>query len=266
MDAEWLATLCAKDYLFPLHWPAVTWLVNLGYIPIILMLWRRRRDAGLLAPRETGVVLGCLSLVVIFAGAVVLHGWSVALAIQLQPSRIFWMLDFLAVTYAVWFICEDVRASPRRAAIGAAVLLLLTVLRGGYVAMVRFPERPMFALDVKDDDWGRAMAWARTATDAGSSWLASPFHAAIYGTSVRVAGHRDVFVEEIKDSAIGMYDRPVAMRTRERVAALGDFSTLTPERVRALARHYEIDYLVTEQALDLPAAFRSGRLTVYRLR
>jgi hypothetical protein len=266
MDAEWLATLGAKDYLFPLHWPAVTWLVNLGYIPIILMLWRRRRDAGLLAPRETGVVLGCLSLVVIFAGAVVLHGWSVALAIQLQPSRIFWMLDFLAVTYAVWFICEDVRASPRRAAIGAAVLLLLTVLRGGYVAMVRFPERPMFALDVKDDDWGRAMAWARTATDAGSSWLASPFHAAIYGTSVRVAGHRDVFVEEIKDSAIGMYDRPVAMRTRERVAALGDFSTLTPERVRALARHYEIDYLVTEQALDLPAAFRSGRLTVYRLR
>jgi hypothetical protein len=81
-----------------------------------------------------------------------------------------------------------------------------------------------------------------------------------------VAGHRDVFVEEIKDSAIGMYDRPVAMRTRERVAALGDFSTLTPDRVRALATQYDIDYLITEQALDLPAAFRSGRLTVYRLR
>jgi hypothetical protein len=266
MDAEWLATLNAKDYLFPLHWPAPAWLVNLGYIPVILMLWRRRRDASLLAPRETGVVAGCLSLVVIFAVAVVLHGWNIALAIQLQPSRIFWMIDFMAITYAVWFLCEDVRPSARRAAIGAAVILLLTVIRGGYVALVRFPERPMFALGINDNDWGRAMAWGRTSTEVGSAWLANPFHAAIYGTSVRVAGHRDVFVEEIKDSAIGMYDRPVAMRTRERVAALGDFSTLTPERVRALASQYDIDYLVTEQALDLPAAFRSGRLTVYRLR
>jgi hypothetical protein len=63
-----------------------------------------------------------------------------------------------------------------------------------------------------------------------------------------------------------MYDRPVAMRTRDRIAALGNFSTLTPERGRALAGEYALDYLVTEQALDLPAAFRSGRLTVYRLR
>ena len=266
MDAEWLATLDAKDYLFPLHWPAPAWLVNLGYIPIILALWRRRRDAGLLTARETGVVAGCLSLVAIFAVAVVLHGWNIALAIQLQPSRIFWMLDFMAITYAVWFVCEDVRPSSRRPPIGATVILSLTVLRGGYVAMVRFPERPMFALGINDNDWGRAMAWARTSTNAASAWLADPFHAAIYGTSVRVAGHRDVFVEEIKDSAIGMYDRPVAMRTRERVAALGDFSTLTPDRARALATQYEIDYLVTEQALDLPAAFRSGRLTVYRLR
>ncbi len=266
MDGEWLATLDTKDYLFPLQWPAAAWLVNLGYIPIILLLWRRRRDAGLLAPRETGMVIGALALVVIFAIAVVLHHWHIALAIQMQPARIFWMLDFLAIAYVVWLICEHVTVSHRRAALGAAVVLLLTLTRGGYVAMVRFPERPMFALGIRDDDWGRVMSWARTSTDRGSAWLADPFHAAVYGTSVRVAGHRDVFVEQIKDSAIGMYDRPVAMRTRDRIAALGNFSTLTAEHARALARQYALDYLVTEQALDLPVAFRSGRLTAYRLR
>ena len=32
-------------------------------------------------------------------------------------------------------------------------------------------------------------------------------HAAHYGTSLRMAGARDVFVEGTKDAAIGMYDR-----------------------------------------------------------
>ena len=64
---------------------------------------------------------------------------------------------------------------------------------------------------------------------------------------------RDVFVEAIKDGAVGMYDRRVALRTRERVEALGDFTTLTPERARALAAQYDLDYLVAEQRAG-PAA------------
>ena len=93
-----------------------------------------------------------------------------------------------------------------------------------------------------------------------------PEHAVRYGTSLRVAGERDVCVEAIKDRAIGMYDRGMAMRTRERVAAVGDFHTLTPERARALAQQYDLHYLVTEQALALPVAFSSGDLRVYALR
>jgi hypothetical protein len=108
------------------------------------------------------------------------------------------------------------------------------------------------------------MAWARTSAP-GSGWLAAPDHAARYGTSVRVAGHRDVFVEAIKDAAVGMYDRSVALRTRDRVEALGAFPELTPDRARSLADEYAIDYLVTEQTLDLPLAFSSGRIRVYRL-
>jgi hypothetical protein len=110
------------------------------------------------------------------------------------------------------------------------------------------------------------MAWALASSDVSSHWLADPVHAALYGTSVRVAGHRDVLVEEIKDAAIGMYSRPVAMRTRERLDALGNFGGLTASRARELSAQYGLDYLVTEASLDLPIAFRSGSIVVYRLR
>ena len=143
--------------------------------------------------------------------------------------------------------------------------MLLSAIRGGYVTRVEFPERPFARLDIADDDWGRAMTWAQS-TDAGAGWVADPLHAVRYGTSLRAAAGRDVLVEAVKDSAIGMYDRDVAMRTKERLDAIGDFAALTPERARALAATYDLDYLVTEHALELPLAFESGALHVYRLR
>ena len=75
-----------------------------------------------------------------------------------------------------------------------------------------------------------------------------------------------MFVEISKDLAIGMYDRPTAMRTRDRLAAIGDFHALTPARVRELAATYELDYLVTTERLELPVVFASGTLTVYSVR
>ena len=86
---------------------------------------------------------------------------------------------------------------------------------------------------------------------ARSGWLADPMHAVLYGTSLRVAGERDVYVEAVKDAAIGMYERSVAIRTRDRIAAVGDFAALTPERARP-GRAVRLDYLVAEQPLDLP--------------
>ncbi len=130
---------------------------------------------------------------------------------------------------------------------------------------VEFPDRRVVQVDVGETDWGRAMAWART-SPRGSGWLAAPDHAARYGTSVRVAAERDVFVEGIKDVAVGMYDRAVAMRTRDRVAAIGDFTALTVARARELAQEYDLDYLVTEDALELPLEFESGTVRIYRLR
>ena len=83
---------------------------------------------------------------------------------------------------------------------------------------------------------------------------------------MRVAGERDVFVEGVKDAAIGMYERDVAIRTRDRLQELEDFDQMTPERARALAARYGLDFLVTTERLDLPVAYSSGLLQVYRLR
>jgi hypothetical protein len=144
------------------------------------------------------------------------------------------------------------------------ILVLCSAARGAYALVVEFPDRSLARIDIPDTDWGRVMRWART-TATDSYWVADPLHAVRYGTSVRVAGERDVFVEGVKDQAIGTYDRGVAMRTRERLAAVGDFGALDADRGRALAREYGLDYLVTDRMLDLPVAFSSGALRVYRL-
>jgi hypothetical protein len=264
MDGAWLATLADKDYLFPLQWSWDAWLVNLGYIPVILWIYRSRSRAGIATAQELGLVAGCMALVAVFAAAVPLNAVGLALAVQLQPGRIFWMLDLFAVVYLVWRLGEGAAASPRRAQWLAAALAIVSIARGVYLKLVTFPDRPLAEVFVRDDDWGRAMAWAQT-TDVESAWLADPGHAAIYGTSVRLAGHRDVLVEPLKDGALGMYDRSVAMRTQERLKAIGHFGAMTPHHARSLAARYGLHYLITDQPLDLPIAFSSGRLAVYSI-
>ena len=96
--------------------------------------------------------------------------------------------------------------------------------------------------------------------------LADPGHSWKYGTSVRVSATRDVFLEDVKDSAIAIYSRGVAERVVERAAAIGDFTTLTPDRARALATKYDLDYLVTETRLDLPQAYGNAQFHIYTLK
>ena len=265
MDGEWLATLVTKDYLFPLDWPPYAWFLNLIAPAVIAIVYRCRRHAAQLEPGERGLVWGCLSLLIVFAAALPLNAARLAIVIQLQIPRVFWMLDFLGTVYAVWALAEWRTVDRRRARLTFAVILLMSVARSAYILAVRFPERAVAEIAIADTDWGRVMAWART-TPRDTSWLAHPLHAVHYGTSLRVAGQRDVFVEGIKDAAIGMYERDVAIRTRDRLAELDTFDAMTPEEARSLAARHGIDYLVTEQPLALPIAFSSGVLRVYRLR
>ena len=266
MDPEWLAAIGEKDYLFPLQWPAHAWAVNFSYPVVIGLIWWLRRRTGVVRERETSLVFAAASLIVGFLCALPFHAFAVALAVQLQPARAFWMLDFLAVIYLAWLLAEYIPHGRRWAAVTVTVIIALAAaVRGVYVMRVEFPDRPFVQMRIPNDDWGRVMAFAR-ATDQSSGWLADPAHAARYGSSVRVAGERDVFVEALKDMALGMYDRSIAIRTRDRIRELSDFKSLTAAQARQLATTYNLKYLVSEGTLELPIVFETRTLRVYRLR
>lgn len=263
MDAAWLSLLESKDYLFPLQWPAYAWIFNLGYLVIVAAVYRVRSASGLTTDAERALVLGSSVLFVLFLLALVAHALRIAFSFQLQPARIFWMFDFLATAYAVWAVAEWRVPRAGRAAVAAAAIILVSVVRGAYV--LHEADRPVLQMGIRGDDWGAVMAFAKT-TDKASGWIADPLHAVLYGTSVRVAGERDVLVESVKDAAIGMYSREVAFRTQDRLVALGAFEGLTEERAHDVAATYDMDYLVIDRHLDLPLVFASGDLRVYKLR
>ena len=264
MDGEWLAAIGEKD-LYPFEWPFDAWLTNLITVPIIFYGWRARRRAAVLVPGETAVAVGALGLFALFLCWLPFNHARIALAVQVQLSRVFWMLDIFATIYLVWWLAEGTARPRYMPRIVACVLVLLSLGRGVYTVYVQFPDRKIFALDVQHEDWRNAMAFART-TDPASGWLADPIHAAKYGASLRAAGHRDVLLEALKDPAIAMYDRPTAMRLADRQRALQSLQWDTPDGARALARRFGLDYLVIDQELELPAVHRSGSLYIYRLR
>lgn len=267
MDADWLAAIGEKD-LYPSEWPFDAWLTNLVAVPIIVYAWRARRRAGLLVPGETALVAGALGLFVLFVCWLPFNAARVALAVQLQLSRVFWMLDIFGTIYLVWWLAEgtSVPAATRRRAIAVAgVVLALSTGRALYTTFVQFPDRRIFAIDVQHQDWRNAMAFART-TDSASGWLADPIHAAKYGASLRATGERDVLLEALKDPAIAIYDRPTAMRLAERARAQQSLAWDTPDGARGLARRFDLDYLVIDRQLELPLVHQAGSLFVYKLR
>jgi hypothetical protein len=187
----------------------------------------------------------------------------VALAVQFQFSRVFWVIDLLVAMYGIAAIGESLRA--RQAMMLALVLLAVSAARGGYVMLREHAERPLFQVSIPDSPWVDAMRWlARQPPDAHV--LADPGHAFTYGVSVRVAAARDVLLEDDKDAAIAMYSRAIAERVVDRRRALADFQSLTAPRARSLAERYDLNYLVTEATLPLPEVYRNARFRIYALK
>jgi hypothetical protein len=265
MDPEWLAVIAEKDYLFPSLWPLDAWLIPAVYIAVCAYAFQARSRAGELQPRERGLFAGGAALVVIFVLLLPPMLVRSALTIQMQPSRVFWILDLLAIVSVIWIV-GDLRGrhATRAPMVLTAALLLFSVSRSVYLLAVRFPERSIARAAPAESDWVDAMRYAQT-TDVRSHWIAHPDHTFLYGSGVRVSGRRDVFMERSKDPAIAMYDRAIAMRVAERLRAVGDFDALTADRARELASRYDLDYLITEMPLALPVAYRNGRFQVYRL-
>ena len=270
MDDAWLGVLEGKDYLFATAWPANMWVAAFCYAATPPMAFAVRRRLGVAHPREEAIVLGLAGLIALFLVTLPFVAARIALAVQFQVSRVLWMLDLTATVYVVWALADAGRAltrtaSRRRAAAGACVLICLAAGRGAWVMWVEHPGRPVARAGLPQNDWQDAMAWLRN-QPIGTHVLADPAHAWRHATSVRVAAGRDVYLEEVKDTAMAMYSRRVAMRVAERIGAIGDFGALTPASARALAERFGLDVLVTERSLDLPVAYRNGRFSIYRLR
>lgn len=264
MDSAWLAVLAEKDYLFPDRWPLDAWIICAAYVAIIALGAVRRARIDPLTARERGMLAGAGALLGVYLLAVPLLVGRSALTIQLQPARVFWLVDLFATIAVIWLAESSARRRSRVPAVLAMLLLVASTARGVYLMNVQFPERSVFLAAAPESPWQDVMRWAR-GTDRRSHWLADPNHAFRYGSSVRVAAMRDVFIEGTKDTAIAMYDRAIAVSVAERLPLVADFDALSATAVLTLARTYDLDYLVTEATLPLPIAYKRAPLTVYRL-
>jgi hypothetical protein len=277
MDEAWLATLAGKDYLFATDWGVVPWLLNAAYPVIIALTFLARRRRGLVRPGETGLVAGCLALVAVFVLTLPLVASHMAVAVQLQVSRVFWMADLLAILGAVWWLAEAGPARPADAAAARspasgtraqwafAALATLAMVRGGYALFVEHPERSIFAVSAPADAWTDVSSYLLRATPPGTHVLADPNHASRFGSSLRVLAARDVFLENVKDEAMSIFDRRMAERIAERRIALGDFEQRTAPELLALGRRFDLDVVVSERDLALPEIYRNPQFRVYRL-
>jgi hypothetical protein len=104
------------------------------------------------------------------------------------------MLDLLATIYLAWLLSEGLSPKLGRAIVFA--VLAATIVRGVYVMRWEHRGSPVVQMNLPRDEWTDAMAWL-SRTSPGTHVLADPGHAWKYGTSVRVAGERDVYLEEV---------------------------------------------------------------------
>ncbi|MGH9159179.1 MAG: hypothetical protein ACRD2X_04240, partial [Vicinamibacteraceae bacterium] len=263
-DAAWEAAVAGKDYVFPTRWRPEIWALHGACVLVILLAWRTRLRRGLTHATESGLVAGCLALVAIFLLSLPLIAGRLALAVQLQVSRVFWMVDFLATLYVVWWLTAGARRARPRLLL--TVVLLVSMARGLYILTIEFPDRPFAQLDVHAGPWRDAGHWLRTHTAKDAHLLADPEHAWKYGASLRLTAQRDVLLEVVKDTALALYSRTVAARVDERMKATRDFGSFNETAFVRLARRYDLDYLIVDRKLTLPAVYRNERFHVYDLR
>ena len=264
MDPIWLQAVASKDSLFADQWPAWAWAANLGTLALLWVAHLARRRRGSSRPEDEAMAWGATALVALFLLTLPAVAARLSLVVEFQVSRVFWLVDLLATVYALAALTELTRHRQRAAGIAAALLVGVSAARGVYIGVIEHPERPLFAVHLPASPWQDAMGWiARQPLSVHV--LADPGHAWKYGTSVRVSGGRDVFLEEVKDSALAMYSRDVAVRVVERTAAVGDFLQMTGPRARDLSARYDITYLVTEADLPLPMAYRNSQFRIYTL-
>ena len=224
------------------------------------------------------MVAGVCLLSATFLASLPFIASHVALAVQLQTSRVFWVIDLFAVLSMTWVLAEARR--PAHAVRGGGRARSHTGARRSWPRCCWSPPSreasTAWKSSIRSDsscsrpsktsDWVRVGRWVATSSAADSHVLADPDHDWKFGHSVRITARRDVLVEGVKDAAIALYDRDVAMRVQSRLEAIGDFATLDATSALALARRFDLDLLVIDRDVALEQLHREGRFRVYRLK
>jgi hypothetical protein len=267
MDAAWLAVIADRDYLFSSGWPASAWAVNLGYLAFIVFSYGRRVARGHAVRGERALIAGWLALVVVFLASLPFETRAVALVIQAQVNRVFWLLDVAATAYIAWWLLAGPLGSTRaRRALVLGLVLALSTVRGTYVVS-QAGGRRLIDVGLPDTPWTAAMTWL---SEQSPTWnvLADPAHAWKYGSSVRVAAARDTVLEIGKDPAMAIYDRATAVRVAARERALSGFDAFTTDDVRRVSRQFSVDVVVMtrQQPLQLPILYENADFVVYDVR
>ena len=264
MDAVWLQAVASKDSLFANEWPLSAWATNLGTLALLWVAYRFRAARGHVGAEERGLVWGATALVALFLVTLPAVAAHVAFPVQLQISRVFWLVDVVATIAIVGALADAAWLTRLGPPALAACLLALAAGRGGYILFVEHAERALFEPHLSATPWHEAMRFVAS-LPKDAHILADSGHAWRYGTSVRVSGGRDVFLEETKDSAVAIYSRDVAVRVVERISALGDLATRDPADIVRLSEQYGITHVVSERPLPLQAVFENARFHVYAL-
>jgi len=263
MDAIWIDALGGRNFIFANEWPLWAWAANLGLLAALWIAHAVRVRRGTANERDAGLAWGATALVALFLVTLPLVTAHVALAVQFQFSRVFWIVDFLAAVYIIAAIGESLRRTQMVTL--AVVLLTVSAARATYIMWSEHLERRLFQVSLVPSQWMDAMHWI-AGQPLNTHVAAAPDHAFKYGVSVRVAACRDVLLEDDKDSAVAMYSRPIAERVVERRKALADFSSLTAASALELATRFGVDYLVTEAALPLREVYRNSQFRIYALK
>ena len=264
MDPLWASALAGKDYVFPSDWNASFWLVNLSYLGVSVAVYLVRRKRGVALSREIGLLAGGGALVAIFLISWPLMRAGLVLVLQLQTSRVFWVLDFMTAIYLAWLFTEAPRSiAVRRAAV--AIAMVAAIGRGVFVWGSEHAGNPIARVGFPQDNWTDVMQWI-SRTPPETHVLADPGHAWKYGSSVRVTGERDVYLEEVKDLALALYSRDVAVEALRRIENIRGYESFSSQQLRALATRYDLDYLVAEHDVDLPVVYRNDQFRVYSLK
>ena len=103
-----------KDSLFATQWPVWAWIANLGLLALLWWAHRRRGRAGVARPRKprwSGAPRRWSALFLVTLPPW-WRGWP--LPVQLQISRVFWLVDFLAIVLLIGVVRRRARRHRRR--------------------------------------------------------------------------------------------------------------------------------------------------------